>query len=387
MKKLLPITLVSLIMLVSAVNFGCRSSKKALEHGNYYEACVLAVQKLRSSPDNKKAGESLKQAYPLLLQTTKLNINNTQALNTPNKHRTIYNEYVNLNNVYQNILTCPSALRIIPTPQSFMNEQNEAKKQAFNELIAEADGILEEGTHASARRAFFLYGEALAFDPNNSIAKDRQAIALDKAIVRVVLEQIPVVRTYNLSGAFFFDQIFTSLNNDRRNQFLEFYRPEEAEQLQLVPDHVIRMAFDDFVVGQSQTNKSIIDVSKDSVVVGSVKMPDGSTQDVYNTITARFTRNKRTVESKGILSIQITDFSTKQLLSHEKFEGVYVWENTWGSYRGDSRALTEGQLKICDNEPTTPPDTQDLFLEFTKPIFTNASNFLIQFYKNSKYAQ
>lgn len=387
MKRLLPITLITLVILMLSVNYGCRSSKKALEHGDYYSSCVLAIEKLRNSPSNTKASESLKQAYPLLLQTTQLNINNTLTLNTPDKYRTIYNEYVRLNNVYQNILTCPAALILIPSPQSFMSEQNQAKKNAFVEIVQSADTKLAEGTHTSAREAFYIYGEALTFDPTNSIVKEKQADALDKATVKVVLEQIPVIPSYNLTCGFFYDQLFTSLNNDRRSQFLAFYRPEEAERIKLVPDHVIVMFFDDFIIGQQTDRKTIADVAKDSVVVGSVKMPDGSMQNVYNTITAKLTTITRTIESKGIMSIQITDFATKQLLSHEKFEGVFVWENSWGKYRGDSRALTENQLNICDREPALPPPAQDLFLEITKPIFKTASNFLIQFYKSSKYTQ
>ncbi len=385
MKKMLPLVISLLIAFSLTVTVGCRSSKKALEHGNYYEACILAIQKLRSSPTNKTAAESLKQAYPLLLQTTQININNTLSQNASTKYRTIYNEYVKLNTVYNNILTSPGALRVISSPTLFMTEQNAAQQNAAIEIMTEADALLKDGSHLAARRAYFLYGDALRLDPNSQQIKERQVLALDIATVKVVLEQIPVIPAYNLSSGFFFDQIFTSLNTDRRSQFLAFYRPDEAERLGLVPDHVVRMAFDDFVVGQITDKKTIADVSRDSVVVGNVKMPDGTVQDVYNTITAKLTMTTRKVESKGLMSIQITDYSSKQLLAHEKFEGVYSWETAWGKYRGDSRALTEKQLRICDSDPMPVPPAQELFLEFTKPIFTDVSNFLLQFYKAAKY--
>ncbi len=387
MRRILPLSTILLITIMTAFTYSCQSSKKALENGNYYDACLLAIKKLRSSPNNEKANSALKQAYPLLLQTEQLKIKDTKTLNSPNKYRNIYNKYIRLNNVYQNILTCPAALSIIPSPQSFMNEQNEAKSLALNEMIADADAVLEDSTHTSARKAYYMYGEILKFEPSSELAKEKQTIALEKAIIKVVLEQIPVVEKYNLTAAFFYDQIFTSLNDDRRNQFLEFFRPEEAERIMLSPDHIIRMAFDDFVVGEILIRKTIVDVSKDSVIVGSVEMEDGSKKDVYNTITANFIKKTQTVKSNGLLSIQITDFRTNQILAHEKIEGKHVWENTWGKYRGDSRALTEKQLIICDNEPISPPAQQELFLEFTKPIFKKSSEFLINFYNNSKYAQ
>jgi len=98
-----------------------------------------------------------------------------------------------------------------------------------------------------------------------------------------------------------------------------------------------------------------------------------------NTVHAKLIITTQTAESKGLISIQITDFSTKQLLAHEKFERKYIWENSWGKYNGDSRALSDKQLKICENQAVLPPSQQELFLEFTKPIFRNASNYLIQF--------
>lgn len=367
------------------LNTSCRSSKQAYQQGDYYDACTISIKDLRNNPKNKKAAETLTLAYPLLLKTTQLNIDNILSLNSIAKYRTVYNEYVKLNNIYQSILTCPEALRIIPSPQSFIKQQNDVQKLAFNEIIAEADGKLAEGTRMSARNAYYLYTDALRFDPASDLAKSKQMEALDKAIVKVVLEQIPVVKAYDFSCSFFYDQVFTSLNNDRRNLFLQFYRPEEAVKMKIVPDHVITMSFDDFVVGQVSDKKVITDLRRDSVIVGSVKMPDGSNKDVFNTVTAKLTVNTRTLESKGLIAVQIVDFRTKQLLAHQKFEGVYVWQDDWGTFNGDSRALSEKQLRICNKQQISPPAPQYLFLEFTKPLYNSTINYLSNFYSATIY--
>jgi len=37
-------------------------------------------------------------------------------------------------------------------------------------------------------------------------------------------------------------------------------------------------------------------------------------------------------------------------------------------------------LDICESEPVLPPARQDLFVEFTKPIYTQLTNELKRFY-------
>ena len=375
------ITVLVLALMTLFIFEGCRSSKRAFNRGDYYQSCMIAIDKLRSNPEHKISREVLQQAYPLLIENTKSTIENTLTMNGDDKFRQIYQHYGALNTIYQNIKTCPGALKVIPRPQPFFEEQAKAKDKAFQECMELGNLKLSAGTHEEARQAYYLFNEALNYSPNNPQANNKIAEALDKATVKVVLEQIPVLGKYQFSCDFFYDQIFTYLNNDRRNQFLRFYRPIEAERIRLKPDHVIRMAFDDFVVGQIYETSNTELCKKDSVVVGTVKMDNGREKKVYNTVTAKLTTRTRTVESKGLLSLQIVDFKTKQLLAHEKLPGTFTWQNLWGNFNGDSRALTSQQLKICEREAVVPPPTQDLFIEFTKPIFTNTSNYLARFYK------
>ena len=300
MQKMLQI--VSLVIVSVLVLNSCRSAKKSLEHGNYYQASIYAIQKLRSSPNNKKAKAALQQAYPLLVRTSKAKINNLQQLNSDNRNRSVYNEYVRLNSVYDGLQTCPAALQIIRQPKSFYPEQNKWQKLAFDECMLLADRALALDGKAEARRAYYLYQEALKYDASNNDALKMRDIAYDKAVVKVVMEQIPVVGVYDISCSFFYDQIFTALNSDRRAKFLHFYRAEEAEKMKLSPDHVIRMAFDDFIVGKVLERVETNEISKDSVVVGTVTLDDGTTLNAYNTVKAKLTTRRKIVESKGLLT-------------------------------------------------------------------------------------
>ena len=42
----------------------CTSPQKMLDQGNYYQAVMMSVEKLKSNPNNEKAKATLKASYP-----------------------------------------------------------------------------------------------------------------------------------------------------------------------------------------------------------------------------------------------------------------------------------------------------------------------------------
>jgi len=104
---------------------------------------------------------------------------------------------------------------------------------------------------------------------------------------------------------------------------------------------------------------------------------------VYNTVKAKLTTNRRELISNGVLDVTIIDFPLNKVVSQRKFPGQFVWYTEWGFFNGDERALNNDQLALCKKKPVSPPGQQDLFIEFTKPIFNQVSPFLKSFY--SKY--
>ena len=71
----------SLIVLLTA----CSSGKKAFERGDYYDAVVKAIGRLKQKPDHSKSAETLQSAYPLALEFYETQAKNEIASNTPFK--------------------------------------------------------------------------------------------------------------------------------------------------------------------------------------------------------------------------------------------------------------------------------------------------------------
>ena len=168
--------------------------------------------------------------------------------------------------------------------------------------------------------------------------------------------------------------------NRRLNKCIRFYNPAEAEQIKLKPDHIVRLEFIDFVVGQTLIQSDTKELtSKDSVVIGTIKA-EGKDINVYGQVKAKFTQNRKTVKSTGILLMVIEDFQTSRILQRSELPGEFIWVNEWAHYNGDERALTKPQVVMSTKREEIPPMPQQLFIEFCKPIYSQFTSRIKSFY-------
>jgi hypothetical protein len=377
--------LIFLFILASLV--ACSSGKRALQKGNYDEAVLKAVNRLRSSPNNEKARQTLREGYDLSLQWHLDNVRQLQNSNTRFRWEGIAQNYDQLNMLYDEIRRCPGGLQVVGTPRQYLSEAADAKGQAAierynagNELMAQA-----AQNRLVAKEAFGHFSIVEQLSPNYRDTRAKMDEARFYATLKVVVEQVTVgSRTFSLSNEFFQNKINEFLATNRRlNEFVRFYTPQEATVEKLKrPDHIIRLQFDDFVVGQTMLVSNSDNVtSKDSVKVGEVTV-DGKKRAVYNKVSAKLTVNKKTVLSKGLMDMQIFEPTTNRVVFQNKMPGEFVWVNQWGNFNGDERALTNDQKQICNTRELMPPPPQDLFVEFCKPIYSQVTDQIRRYYQN-----
>lgn len=359
----------------------CSSGKKAYERGDYFEAVMKSVSRLRQNPDHSKSSEALKNAYPLAVSFFDEQARNEIASNSNYKWKNAIQSYNSINNMYEAIRQCPGCLKVVK-PVNRYSEIGPLKEKAADESYKAGIEALMKGSRTEARRAYFNFVDVQNYVPGYKDVMEYINKAKYEATLKVILEQIPVPARYNLSGGFFQDKIEEYLHSQYPDQgFIKFYTPEEAKSLNLPSaDQILRIQFDDFSVGNSVLREKEETVTRDSVVVGEAKI-EGKVVPVYNTVKAKLTTYNKEIISRGLLSMIVVDAKSQGVLVHRKFDGEYVWLSRWARFNGDERALTEQQLNLCRLREQQPPEAQTLFLEFSKPIYNNLIPSLRSFYQ------
>jgi hypothetical protein len=361
----------------------CSSGKKAYERGDYYGAVMKSVTRLRQNPDHSKSVEALKSSYPLAVEFFETQAKNEIASNSNFKWKNAIQSYTSINQMYEAIRQCPGCLKAVKSPVNYYSEIGPLKEKAADESYNAGIDALMKGNRNDAKRAYFNFVDVQNYVPGFKDVVEYLDKSKFEATLKVVVEQIPVPRRYDLSGGFFQDKVEEFLHTNYTEQtFIKFYTPQEAKAVNLPQaDQILKIQFDDFSVGNSVLKEKEETVTRDSVVVGKVKV-EGKEVPVYNTVKAKLTTYRKELISNGLLSMIVVDGKTSGILSHKKFNGEYVWVSQWARFNGDERALSNQQLAICKQKEQQPPMNQDLFLEFTKPIYNQLIPAIRGFYQN-----
>ena len=382
MKHYLKIIIVSIVL--GFISLACSSGKKMLEEGNYYQAVLKSVERLKNSPSNSKARETLVQAYPFAVENLLDRMENNSSNNKFRYTDAVY-IYNDLNYMYESIKSSPAALGVINYPKKFYGARSQALPKAAEEQYLAGIEQLSFGDRNSAKMAYFYFLEADKFVKNYKDVDEKTEIAFNLSVLKVISDLKSVQsRLYDLSAEVFYKQVNKTLRQIEQNEFIRFYSPEEAKMIDIsTPDQYLTINFEDFIVGETHTSERIASMKSDSVQVSVITLDNGRKREVFDVVTAEVSINRMEVISKGIINLSINENTAiKRDLINLDLAGEYVWFNEWGFYNGDERALTKDQIAICSQKRLMPLPPQQMFVEFTKPIHAQVSDRLVNFYKN-----
>ncbi|MEN8186057.1 MAG: hypothetical protein ABFR05_02885 [Bacteroidota bacterium] len=383
MKVFLRIIIIGII--IGSLFSSCTSPQKLLDKGNYYDAVLLSVEKLKKNPNNKNAKETLEQAYPLAVESLLSKIEKNNLIQPRFANSQAAYTYEDLNRLYEKIQQSPAAKQIIRNPENYYGQLAKVKALAAEEQYSAGVEQLGLGSRENARQAYYYFQDADAFVKNYKDVPEKLEQSYNMALLHVITDFKPVhSKMYGLSAATFYDELNNNLQQIEKNQFVRFYSVNEANKINFTnPDQYLEINFEDFIVGETHTVERIKNMQADSVKVGEVTLDDRTKKDVYGTVKAKVIISRMEVISKGLVNLTITqNINDQRGLLNQNFPGEYVWFNEWGHFNGDERALTGNQYEICRRREMPPPPPQQMFLEFTKPILSQLGKRLEYFYRD-----
>ena len=288
----------------------CTTGKKALEKGDYDASVMKAVSRLQSSPKNAEALQVLPTAYNLALQDHLRKIDEAKLSTHPFKWEAILYDYQKINELADNINACPACLALVPNPAKYNREVEDSKYNAATARYTSGVNLLNQNNRASAKKAYYEFESAGKFYPNYKDVKNKMDDAYWAAVARVVVQPVLVNSSlYKLSNDYFQDQINQFIANYQRNKFVIFYSEDQATNQKIVPDQVLSLNFDDFVVGQTYVKERVENLKRDSVVIGETR----DRKTIYGTVRASLSIFEKTISSSGLLDLTITDWKSKQV--------------------------------------------------------------------------
>lgn len=357
----------------------CSTGKKALQKGNYYQAITQAVERLKSDADNKKATTVLREGYPIAIDWSQEELDLALSSNRAFKWEKTIDIMHQVNRLSEVIRSTPPARKIIQSPKSYTTELDMAYEKAAEERYNAGLHFLQENNRESARSAFEHFKKADQFISGYKDVLIQMETAKDLATYKVIVETAIVqTRNYKLSSEFFYNQVFEYLNNKYPiRSFINFYSPLQAEKYQIdQPDFIVRMEFFDFSIG------NLVRETKEEELIKRVKIETKDTTRVrYKTYKAKLKTYSDKVISGGRLNYRIIDFQTDNLMRDKLIHGSFNWINEYAIFAGDKEALNKNQYNLTNNEALPIPPQQDLFIEFTRPIYEQLTNELHHYFR------
>ena len=223
----------------------CATGKNAFEKGNYETAIDKSINRLQSNPDNKKAQDVLIEGYALASGYHQDIISTLKSSNDPFKHEAMFYQYEQLNDYYDKIRRCPACLKLV-NPSLYAEQLEEQGGLAAQYQLKLANLAMEENSIQGGRAAFNHFNNALIFKNNIEDIDGLLSDARNMGTVKVVVERIPIhSRVLSLENEFFENNIMEYMDRYGANRFVDFFTADEAVQMDLQPDHILSMMFDD----------------------------------------------------------------------------------------------------------------------------------------------
>ena len=366
MKKVLPFFI---LLILGTANESCTSGKAALKRGDYYEAVLESVHRLRESPTNKKATTVLTQSYPLAIDYIESTIKNGISSDDPRKWRNAVAGYDKINNINDQIKTSMGAMKIISNPQTRFKELADAKGKAAEEAYQEGVLFMMKNSRDDAKQAYFDFKDANNLSPGYKESIEMMNQAEYVATLRVAYEEI---NNSNVS----YTVLGPVINNIQR-QFLSF-KPI-AQKDTAAPQQKLRVIFNGYRQDpQPYISRTSENLSR-QVKVGEKKGPDGKPQDVMENATGQITYYTKTQKGVANARVTITDAKSNTSIQDQTVEGYGQWQWQWATYSGDARALSSNHQNLISRKEAWPNQDQ-LFNQAIENLQSNLQNDLKNFY-------
>ena len=371
MKRFLLLTVLSLLISCS----GKKQVEKALNTGNYDYAIQNALSKLENNKDKKRKyayAVMLQKAYYKVVERDLMRIDHLKKDNNPELYREIYETYVDID-ARQEAIKPILPLKIDGKVLSFkFNDYSDeiiaARTNVSDYLYEQSLALLESDDKLKIREAYNTLSYIESINPNYDDTRellieahergtDHVIVSIENRTNQVIPAQLEEeLLNFNNYGLKHF---WTAYHTDRTDGMhydyainLQMKRinisPEHIKERQLLREREIADGWDYLLDENGNVEKDSLgnDIKIDKII----------------TVRARFFEVLQTKSAQVIADVVYTDLRQNQIVDSFTLDSGFVFENVFGRFRGDRRALNRDDRNLLrQRQIRFPTDEQMVF--------------------------
>ena len=370
MKKLLLFT-IFLSVLISCG--GRKQIEKALYAGNYDQAIANALKKLNNNKDKKRKQQftiMLEDAYVKAVKRDLSDINRFKADGNPEHYKTIYEIYTNLD-ARQEAIKPVLPLRIGSKNIQFnFDDYTKAiidyRYKVSDYLADKGLDLLDTGNKHNAKKAYTIFKYIERINPNFEDVRQLMTEAHQKGtdfilvsienqtqqvIPRRLEDDLLNFDTYGLNN-------FWTVYHAVKDQIADY---DYAMQLQLKRINISpeRINEREFIREREVIDGWEYELDTNGNVVKDSLGNDVKIDKIINAKCKLF-EYQQTKSTQIIADVVFSNLNTKELLDTFTIDSEFIFENVYGRFRGDRRALTKKDKNLLKRRRTEFPSNEQM---------------------------
>jgi len=392
MKRLLLL----LVLITALVSCGKKQVEKALNTGNYDVAIQDALKKLDNNKNKKRKQDyvlMLGDAYTKAVERDLNTINHLKQDNNPEQYQQIYETYMDLH-LRQESIKPVLPLKVNGKTVKFkFNDYNNSiidyREKTSDYLYEKGLKQLESDNKGIIRDAYDTFSYIEHINPNYEDTREllEEAHQRGTNYVIVTIEN----QTRQMIPRQLEDDLL-NFNTYGLNQFWTNYHAIENPEInydfamQLLLKH-INISPEQITEREFLREREIVDGWEYKLDRQGNVMKDSLGKDIkidkIVKVRARYFESLQTKSSQIIGEVVYVDLNSNQVISSYPIDSGFVFENIYGNFRGDERALLREDRDLIRNRRAPFPTNEQMVYDTGEDLKAKLKDIISRFRVNN----
>lgn len=390
MKRILLLTLVFALL----VSCGKKHVEKAINSGNYNEAIQDALKKLDNNKDKKRKQDyvlMLGDAYSKAVERDLNSINHLKKDNNPEVYRQIYETYMDLHLRQEAIKpVLPLQVNGKTVKFKFNNYSNsilEYREKTSDYMYDQGIKLLDSDDKRLIRQSYDTFNYIENINPNFEDVRELMEEAHQRGTNYVIVSIEN--QTYQIIPRQL-EMDLLNFNTYGLNQFWTVYHPNSNANTEIQYDYAMQLQLKQINISPEQINqreflreREIKDGWEYQLDRQGNVMKDSLGNDIkidkIVTVRARYFETIQTKSSQILGEVVYVDLNTNQVINTFPIESGFVFENIFGTFRGDERALFNEDRDFIRNRSVPFPSNEQMVYDTGEDLKAKLKDIISRF--------